>query len=334
MSVYKVPQDVEADDKLIGPFSFRQFVYLLIVAGMIMLGWALFQIFPGLALIPVPVILFFGALALPIRRDQPMETYLAAIASFYLKPRKRLWEADGQDRILEIVAPEVTELELKRLPGDEVQKRLTYLSAVVDSGGRIIRDSRAAAQPALAPASANPALGPPAQTLPNAQVMQIPGVAVTPEQADAMRQIQASAGLPTVDPATLAAVETTNFNPFPAEAENYTLPPEQAIEEVPPESDVLDENAPQAQRVAQKIQTEEKEQLRETIQTMQNNAAVVSNSGANKPKTEVKNPASTKPPDPAIIELAHNNNISIATMAKEADRLDRDSDGEIMVSLR
>ena len=27
MAVYKVPQDVEADDKLIGPFSFRQFIY-------------------------------------------------------------------------------------------------------------------------------------------------------------------------------------------------------------------------------------------------------------------------------------------------------------------
>ncbi|TAL14698.1 hypothetical protein EPN95_02230, partial [Patescibacteria group bacterium] len=32
MAQYKVPQDVEADDKLIGPFSFRQFVYLIIVA--------------------------------------------------------------------------------------------------------------------------------------------------------------------------------------------------------------------------------------------------------------------------------------------------------------
>ena len=38
MAVYKVPQDVEADDKLIGPFSFRQFIYLLIVAGAMGLG--------------------------------------------------------------------------------------------------------------------------------------------------------------------------------------------------------------------------------------------------------------------------------------------------------
>ena len=32
MAEYKVAQDVEAEDKLIGPFSFRQFIYLIIVA--------------------------------------------------------------------------------------------------------------------------------------------------------------------------------------------------------------------------------------------------------------------------------------------------------------
>ena len=45
MAQYKVPQDVEADDKLIGPFSFRQFVYLLIAGGLVALAVGLFQIF-------------------------------------------------------------------------------------------------------------------------------------------------------------------------------------------------------------------------------------------------------------------------------------------------
>jgi hypothetical protein len=95
MATYKVPQDVEADDKLIGPFSFRQFIYLLVVAGMIALAWGLSHLFIGLAIIPVPVILLFGALALPLRKDQPMEIYLAAMISFYLKPRVRTWDVFG-----------------------------------------------------------------------------------------------------------------------------------------------------------------------------------------------------------------------------------------------
>ena len=48
MSVYKVPQDVEADDKLLGPFNFRQFIYLMVAGGLIALAIFLFQIFPGL----------------------------------------------------------------------------------------------------------------------------------------------------------------------------------------------------------------------------------------------------------------------------------------------
>ena len=79
MATYKVPQDVEADDKLLGPFSFRQFVYLMIVLGMVVLAVGLWQLFPLLAIIPIPFALFFGILALPIKKDQPMETYFAAL---------------------------------------------------------------------------------------------------------------------------------------------------------------------------------------------------------------------------------------------------------------
>ena len=91
MANYKVPQDVEADDKLLGPFTFRQFIYLMIVFGCVVLATGLFQIFPLLAVIPVPVGLFFIVLALPIKKDQPMETYLAAILTYHLKPKNRLW---------------------------------------------------------------------------------------------------------------------------------------------------------------------------------------------------------------------------------------------------
>ena len=141
MASYKVPQDVEADDKLIGPFSFRQFVYLIIVVGMIALAWALSRLFIGLAIIPLPVILFFGALALPLRKDQPMETYLAAIVSFYLKPHKRLWDPDGQQSLIEIVArkSDSTGPQLKNLTQGEADRRFSYLANIVDSQGWAVR---------------------------------------------------------------------------------------------------------------------------------------------------------------------------------------------------
>lgn len=140
MADYKVPQDVEADDKLIGPFSFRQFIYLIIVAMAIALAWALGSLFVGLAIIPLPIIIFFGALALPLRKDQPMEIYLAAIVSFYLKPRLRLWDAEGVESLIEITAPKTVEVKrTSDISRSEAEERISYLANIVDSQGWAIR---------------------------------------------------------------------------------------------------------------------------------------------------------------------------------------------------
>lgn len=148
MAVYKVPQDVEADDKLLGPFSFRQFIYLIIVAMAIGIGYVLSQIFIGLAVLVVPVVIFFGALALPLKKDQPMEAYLGALISFYfLKPRKRFWQPDGLNALVEITAPKTAEPELtKNLSEQEARERLSYLSDIVESQGWAVRGSGVSTQ--------------------------------------------------------------------------------------------------------------------------------------------------------------------------------------------
>lgn len=141
MAVYKVPQDVEADDKLIGPFSFRQFIYLIVVAICMAGAWGLSTLFLPLAIIPLPIILFFGALALPLRKDQPMEAYLTAIVSFYfLKSRRRFWEPDGIDSFVTILAPKNADIRrTKDIGQEEAERRFSYLAGVVDSHGWAVR---------------------------------------------------------------------------------------------------------------------------------------------------------------------------------------------------
>lgn len=140
MAQYKVPQDVEADDKLLGPFTFRQFVYLMIMGGCIGLAFALFQVFPVLALLPAPFIIFFGALALPLKRDQPMETYLAAVISYHLKPNKRYWNPGQRESTVEITAPKQIEKPRTRdLSGEEAGNRLSFLANVIDTEGYAVR---------------------------------------------------------------------------------------------------------------------------------------------------------------------------------------------------
>ena len=143
MAQYKVPQDVEADDKLIGPFSFRQFVYLLIAAGLIALTVGLFQLFPLLAIIPVLPALFFIVLALPLKKDQPMETYLAAIVSYYLKPRTKVWTPGQRESTILITAPKIVEETRTRdLSQEEATHRLSFLADIVDSEGYAIKGAQ------------------------------------------------------------------------------------------------------------------------------------------------------------------------------------------------
>ncbi len=142
MARYKVPQDIEADDKLIGPFSFRQFVYLIIAAGLGFVAFLLFQILPPLVIVPIPFIIFLVVLALPLKKDQPMETYLSAIIDFYLKPQKRVWMPGQVESTITITAPKkVDEQRTKDLSQEEAGRRLSFLADIVDTEGYAIKDS-------------------------------------------------------------------------------------------------------------------------------------------------------------------------------------------------
>lgn len=149
MAVYKVPQDVEAEDKLLGPFSFRQFIYLVVAVLAGGLAYFLGTIFIGLALIPLPMAIIFLILALPLKKDQPMEVYAAAILAFYLKPRRKLWEPDGILTLVEFTNDGPTEKEYSPdITFNEARQRISYLSNLVDSNGEIIR-SQTVANPSL-----------------------------------------------------------------------------------------------------------------------------------------------------------------------------------------
>lgn len=142
MAQYKVPQDVEAEDKLLGPFTFRQFIYLVVGAILLAVAWGLFQLLPFLAILPIPLAVFFIVLALPLRKDQPMEVYLAALISFYLRPNKRIWTSGQRESTIKITAPKTVEKPRTRnISEEEAGHRLRFLSELVDTEGMSIRNT-------------------------------------------------------------------------------------------------------------------------------------------------------------------------------------------------
>ena len=103
MATYKLIQNIEADDHILGPLSFRQFVFALIA---VFMGYLCFLVVtknvPFLLVITAPPALFFGFFALPFGRDQPTEVWFLAKLRFWFKPRKRLWDQTGIKELVTI----------------------------------------------------------------------------------------------------------------------------------------------------------------------------------------------------------------------------------------
>lgn len=320
MAVYKVPQDVEAEDKLVGPFGFRQFVYLGIAGGTGFIGYLLFQIQPVLLVIPIPIIIFFVVLALPLRKEQPMETYLLALLRFYLKPKLRLWNPDGTITYVEIVAPKMVEQKLtKDLVGETATERLDYLARIMDSRGWSLKgqaaptesiqaDVAAEAQTATDVLDEDAAL---AQSFATKiaqkdqerrqQVMtQMRQAAKEPpaprQQAVAVPQRGgqgSSSGAPATNDPSL------HYDPYPSSMHQRVILP------------MGDQPAAQPQQPADDTQSA-------TQQTSQ----------AQQPANAMPEPVS-----PDIIRLANNDDLSISAIAHEAHRLAEQSGDEVVIKL-
>jgi hypothetical protein len=145
MAVYKVIQDVEAEDKLVGPLTLKGFIYAIIAIScgyinfrLLLLGtpikWALLPAF----LIPM---LLFGVLASPLGKEQPTEVWLLSRVRFFFKPRLRKWDQAGLEELVTITAPKkIEEILTKNLSQNEVHSRLKTLASTLDTRGWAIKN--------------------------------------------------------------------------------------------------------------------------------------------------------------------------------------------------
>lgn len=138
MAQYKVLQDIEAEDKLLGPLTLKQFIYGAIT---IVLGFIAYKLMvslnsPYVLAFFLPEMLFFGLLATPFGIEQPNEVWLLAKFRFFLKPQVRKWNQDGSGSLVTITAPKKVERQLtKNITASEAKSRLESLAKTLDSGG-------------------------------------------------------------------------------------------------------------------------------------------------------------------------------------------------------
>jgi len=316
MASYKVPQDVEADDKLIGPFSFRQFLYLIVVALAGAAAWGLSNIFVGLAIIPLPVILLFAALALPLRKDQPMEIYLAAIISFYIKPHKRLWDPDGVESLIEITVPKVVEIQRsKNITQADAEQRFSYLADIVDSQGWAIRGTGVQS---------------PNMTLNNDILVEAQSAQDVLDDTNIVAQSFNVMISKEADKVREEAIQRMHAPSTPAPADpSQSIPPPPAPQPAQPSVYTADPAAPIYNPYPTNIQ-------QTVIQPLDDPAHQVTQAPVN-PPVETTPTTSDKPPSAGIMNLANNPDLSIETIAREAHRIqqkENDMSEEVVISLR
>jgi PrgI family protein len=142
MGTYKVIQDIEAEDKLFGWMTMKQFIFFAIACVSVFITfWGFTKGFPFLSIVFVPIAIVAGLLAAPFSKVQPTEVWLAAQIRFYFKPRKRVWNQTGIAEMVTITVPKKEAGPYSRnLTGEQVQGRLQALAKTMDSRGWAVKN--------------------------------------------------------------------------------------------------------------------------------------------------------------------------------------------------
>jgi len=97
MKTFHVPQFIEVEDKIFGPLTLKQFIYLLGGGGAVFILWVFLPLFFAI-LLGAPVIFFALALAFYKVNNQSFIKILSSAISYSAKSRLYLWKKRGRKK--------------------------------------------------------------------------------------------------------------------------------------------------------------------------------------------------------------------------------------------
>lgn len=143
MATYTVIQDIEAEDKLFGPLTLKQFIFacMAILFGYLSF-WSTINGFWILLVVFLLPTLLFAVLAFPYTKDQSTEVWLAAKIRFFFRPRKRIWDQSGTKHLVTITVPKKDEhIYTDGLSHTQIKSRLRALGDTLDSRGWAVKNT-------------------------------------------------------------------------------------------------------------------------------------------------------------------------------------------------
>ncbi len=362
MAMYKVIQDIEAEDKLLGPLTLRQFIYAIIVIVCGFISFKLLAVSWLLVLPFLPVMIFFATLAAPFGHDQSSEVWLLAKVRFFLKPRRRIWDQSGVKELVTITVPKKIEQHLtKDLTQTEVRSRLKALANTIDSRGWAVKNVNVNlfSEPSYATAAGTSDRLVDPSTLPQ----DVPIYDVHPD--DDMLDETTNPTAQHLDQMITASAQTHRKQVIqnmqqPAQAQQQNNQPADywflhgavnPAAQAPPGYTAFnpavvlpgqDEQPKAVPKASSDVTADEKAIIEKVKAEKSKPNPAYGHMRTIKPLSEQTNDQKTPPPpvtptpNPDIIKLANNDDLNVATIARQANKANdkKPPDDEVVISLR
>lgn len=348
MATYKLIQDIEAEDHILGPLTLRQFIFALITAFLLYIDFLV--VVKGAAFLLImflPPTLLVGFFAAPIGGDQPTEVWALAKLRFYFKPRQRLWNQSGVKELVTITVPKKIErVYTDGLSQGEVKSRLKALANTIDTRGWAIKnvDVDTYRNP-LEQHDSDRLFDLSSFPEPVAEDGMTPGDDMLDEANSPVAQ-QLNAMMDQSAQAHRQSLVTQMNAPAPAPA--ATPAPAQPAADQPAADYWFVDSSPAAPAVqpqptpavAAEPTPEELAVAARAKQQASSNSAAYGHMHTLQPTgSQPAAPVPAKPQpaaDPAILSLANNNDLNVATLAHEAKKAksDNSDDDEVVIALR
>lgn len=133
---YRVPQNIDMEDKIIGPLTMAQFVFVLMGGMLVYLDFVTLGVsFPFLFWVTaIPIGLITLAFGFGKVQDQPFPKFLASVLLYLTRPKSRVWQKDPAMNHLTVVKKNPTTPEEASIPGDTLDRGdVSSLASVLDT---------------------------------------------------------------------------------------------------------------------------------------------------------------------------------------------------------
>jgi len=132
---FKVPQNIDLEDKIVGPLTLIQFVYVL-VGGLVC--YIIFQLLTSyialVLIIDIPIALVALALAFLKIQDQPLSHFIVAGLAYFQRPKVRFWMREGKSQSVIYQAPAAIKKTDVGIPKRKIEKSdLEMLAHALDT---------------------------------------------------------------------------------------------------------------------------------------------------------------------------------------------------------